>query len=147
MNNTTSPELLTALNHDLREHLALCETALAVSSAESRALNGGDAYEPFDFYQKRKQLVSGLDASFVKLQTWRQVWQRLSPEERTGLADARAMFQAIGDITVRVMQLDRENQQALLRRGLVPSKHLSLATTPRPSHYVASVYRRNSAGA
>jgi len=51
----------------------------------------------------------------------------------------------IQDLLMRVLLIDRENQQALLRRGLVPPKHLSLAAGPQPSHYVASVYRRNAA--
>lgn len=147
MNTTSStPEFLTALIRDLREHLGFCESALAIATAENQALNGAGEYEPFEFFQKRKHLVADLEASLVKLQTWRKVWQQLPPAEREKFSEVKAIFQAIGNLTVRVMQLDRENQQALLRRGLVPAKHLSLATTPQPSHYVASVYRRNVAG-
>jgi hypothetical protein len=115
--------------------------------AENHALNSPGEYQPFDYFQKRKNLLAGLDASLAKLKTWRQAWQQVSPADRAGCAEVRPMFQAIGDLIMRVMQLDRENQQALLRRGLVPPKHLSLAAGPQPSHYVASVYRRNAAGA
>jgi hypothetical protein len=40
--------------------------------------------------------------------------------------------------------LDRENQQALLRRGLVPARHVTACAAP-PSNYVASLYRRHAA--
>jgi len=39
--------------------------------------------------------------------------------------------------------LDRENQQAMLRRGLVPTRHLPAAAVQQPN-YVASLYQRNS---
>jgi hypothetical protein len=146
MNNEASgPQFVTALNRDLREHLGYCETALALVTEENRALTGGGEYQPFDFHQKRKGLLSGLDASLLRLRTWRQAWQQVDPADRARCTEVKPMFQAIQDLLMRVLLLDRENQQALLRRGLVPPKHLSLAAGPQPSHYVASVYRRNAA--
>jgi hypothetical protein len=142
----SSPEFLTAVIGDLRVHLGLCETALAIATAENRALCGAGEYEPFEFFQKRKHLVTDLESSLAKLRTWRKVWQQFSSAERDQFPEVKAMFQTIGNLTMRVMQLDRENQQHLLRRGLVPPKHLSLAAGAQPSHYVASVYRRNAAG-
>jgi hypothetical protein len=38
--------------------------------------------------------------------------------------------------------LDRENEQLLLRRGLIPPKHLPPVQRQRP-HYVASLYQRH----
>jgi len=139
----SSPEFLVALARDLREHLGFCETALSLATEENRALAGAGDYQPFDFYQKRKTLLSGLDASLLRLRTWRQAWQQVDPADRERCAEVKPMFQAIQDLLMRVLLLDRENQQALLRRGLVPPKHLSLAAAPQPPHYVASVYGRN----
>jgi hypothetical protein len=39
--------------------------------------------------------------------------------------------------------LDRENQQAMLRRGLVPVRHLPPAAAQRP-HFVAGLYQRHA---
>jgi len=39
--------------------------------------------------------------------------------------------------------LDRENQQALLRRGLVPARHINACSAP-PSNFVATLYRRHN---
>jgi hypothetical protein len=38
--------------------------------------------------------------------------------------------------------LDRENEQLLLRRGLIPPKHLPPVQRQRP-HYVAGLYQRH----
>ncbi len=159
MNQSTSaPEFLPALARDLREHLGCCETALALATEENRALNAAGDFQPFEFHQKRTRLLALLDSSLVRLRTWRQAWQQIECGRRSaesGMAALRTphselrtlqpLFQAIQDLLMRVLMLDRENQQALLRRGLVPPKHLSLAAGPQPSHYVANLYRRNIA--
>jgi hypothetical protein len=144
-NDSTAPEFLTALARDLRMHLGFCETALALATEENRALTGTGDYQPFEFHQKRKALLSGIDSSLLRLRTWRQAWQQVDPADRARCGEVKPVFQKIQDLLMRVLLLDRENQQALLRRGLVPPKHLSLAAGPQPSHYVASVYRRNAA--
>ena len=53
------------------------------------------------------------------------------------------MFQTIQSLLMKVLLLDRENQQALLRRGLVPAKHLPPVAAQQP-HYVAGLYQRHS---
>ncbi|MFO1486978.1 MAG: hypothetical protein U1F65_00730 [Verrucomicrobiota bacterium] len=140
-----APEFLSALVRDLREHLGCCENALGLAAAENRALNGGGEFEAAGFQEQRRQLLSGLDASLLRLRTWRQAWQQFSAADRERCAEARPLFQKIQDLLMRVLVLDRENQQALLRRGLVPPQHLSLAAGPQPPHYVANLYRRNVA--
>ena len=146
MNTETSPpEFLPALARDLREHLGCCETALALATEENRALNSAGDFQPFEFHQKRTRLLAGLDSSLLRLRTWRQAWQQFAPADRARCAEVKPIFQAIQDLLMRVLMLDRENQQALLRRGLVPPKHLSLAAGTQPSHYVSTLYRRNAA--
>ena len=144
-NNPTIPEFLSALVHDLREHLGCCETALALATEENRALNGGGDFQLLEFQEQRKRLLSGLDSSLLRLRTWRQAWQQFAPADRERCADVKPLFQKIQDLLMRVLMLDRENQQALLRRGLVPPQHLTLAAGPQPPHYVANLYRRNIA--
>jgi hypothetical protein len=43
---------------------------------------------------------------------------------------------------MRMIILDRENEQLLLRRGLIPPKHLPPVQRQRP-HYVAGLYQRH----
>jgi hypothetical protein len=143
MTHPSVPEFAPALVSDLLEYLGHCEQALAIAGQESRALTGSGDYQPFAFHQRRKDLLSGLESSLTKLRGWRQTWQQTGVAERASCSEVKPLFQAIQDMLMKVLLLDRENQQALLRRGLVPSKHLTLATGHQQPHYVANLYRRN----
>jgi hypothetical protein len=142
---TAPPEFLAALVGDLKVHLIFCENALALAAEENRTLHLPESFEPRLFQPQRQRLLLGLDLSLTRLRTWRQVWQEISPEEQERCSLVKPLFQSITDLLMRVLVLERENQQALLRRGLVPPRHLSLAAGPQPPHYVANLYRRHAA--
>ncbi|MCC6233741.1 MAG: hypothetical protein IT580_13910 [Verrucomicrobiales bacterium] len=42
---------------------------------------------------------------------------------------------------MKILLLDRENEQALLRHGLVPARELPSVNRQRP-HFVSDLYRR-----
>jgi hypothetical protein len=46
-------------------------------------------------------------------------------------------------LLMKVLLLDRDNQQALLRHGLVPARQLPSSAVQQP-HCVADAYRRHS---
>ena len=143
--DSTAPEFLSALARDLREHLGFCETALALATEENRALTGAGDYQPFEFHQKRTALLAGIDASLLRLRTWRQAWQQVDAAARARCGDVKPLFQKIQDLLMRVLLLDRENQQALLRHGLLPARQLPSAAVQQP-HCVAERYRRHARG-
>ena len=128
---------------DLRTHLALCEDVLAIIARESRALRESDDYPAFDFYQQRKDLLPRLEQSLIALRLGRVAWQQLSPDARAEYQDVTALLRSNQDLVMKIIVLDRENEQALLRRGLVPPRHLPPAQRQRP-HYVAELYRRHT---
>lgn len=137
------PTFVSELAGQLRGYLGLCEDMLAFTTSESQALAGSAEYQPFEFFQGRKTLLSRLDQSLNLLRTWRLAWQRLDPTERAQYPEVKTLLQAVQDAVVRILVLDRENQQALLRRGLVPARHVP-AFASRPPHLAAQVYRRHS---
>jgi hypothetical protein len=116
---------------------------LDLTSRESQTLAGAGEYQPFEFFQGRKALLSRLDQSLNLLRTWRLAWQRLDPTERAHYPEVKTLLQSVQDAVVRILVLDRDNQQALLRRGLVPAQHVP-AFASRPPHYAAQIYRRHS---
>lgn len=138
------PAFLADLDRDLRELLVLCEEAFALMGRENRALSAAEAYQPFEFYQGRKNLLPRLDSAIPLLRQWRQAWQRLTAEEREQCSAIRTLLQAAQDAVVKTLMLERENQQALLRRGLCPANHLPPAASQRPG-YVAQLYQRHAA--
>lgn len=111
---------------------------------ENRALSNSADYQPSEFCEKRKSLLPRLEAIASKLREWRMVWRRISKSERERCKEVQPLFQSIQSLLMKVLLLDRENQQTMLRRGLVPAKHLS-AVTNRPPHYIAGLYQRNAA--
>jgi hypothetical protein len=65
----------------------------------------------------------------------------LSPEHRAEHPEINALLRQTQDLTMKIIMLDRENEQSLLRRGLVPPRDIPSANRQRP-HFVADLYRR-----
>jgi hypothetical protein len=128
---------------DLRAHLALCEEVMALAVTENQSLIGRSGYSPFEFYHKRKNLLPRLEESLMALRKWRNRWQQASSAERAACSEVNALFQSVQILLMKVLLLDRENQQALLRHGLLPAQHLP-SRAAQQSHCVADAYRRHS---
>jgi hypothetical protein len=133
----------TALAQDLRAHLALCEEVMSLTAHENQALGRESGYGSFEFYQQRKNLLPRLEESLMALRKWRNRWQQASPAERAGCSEVKALFQSVQTLLMKVLLLDRENQQALLRHGLLPAQHFPSRAVQQP-HCVADIYRRHS---
>lgn len=138
------PAFLAELERDLRAFLILCEEVLSLAGLENRALNAAAEYPSFDFYQGRKGLLPRLDSSIPLLRKWRLAWQHLGADERERCPEVKNLLQAGQDAVVKILMLERENQQALLRRGLCPAQHLPRAASQQPG-FVAQLYRRHTA--
>jgi hypothetical protein len=143
MTSIPLPANLQNLAAHLRSQLALSEEALALTGRENQALAAPGDYQPFEFYQGRKALLSRLDEALNSLRSWRLAWQQLDAAERGRAPEVKQLLQAVQDVLVKILVLDRENQQALLRRGLVPARQMP-AFAAQPPHYAARVYRRHS---
>jgi hypothetical protein len=129
--------------NDLRLHLALCQEAMQLATSENQALSASTGYAPFEFHQKRKNLLPRLEESLMSLRKWRNRWQQAGPVERAGCAEVQALFLSVQSLIMKVLLLDRENQQALLRHGLVPARQLPAMASQQP-HCVTDAYRRHS---
>ena len=143
MNNSAPAGFIPDLLRDLRLFAAVGEEALALAAREHQALAGAADYEPFEFCRLRKDLLVRLESLIMDIRHWRQLWQQISPLERGRCPDVNDVIQMLQDLLVKILQLDRENQQALLRRGLVPARHVASCAAP-PSNYVANLYRRHN---
>ncbi len=128
---------------DLRAHVALCEELLKLVQRESQALSSPEDFPRFDFYQHRKALLPRLEQSAAQLKKIRLIWQNLPSEERKLSPEVPKLLRTGQDLTMKILMIDRENEQMLLRRGLLPAKSLPPAQRQRP-HYVAELYRRGS---
>jgi flagellar biosynthesis/type III secretory pathway chaperone len=136
----TPAELLEILN----EHLALCQELLLVVEREGQALRRSEPPSLFQFYQQKKNLLPRLKQSLDDLRKHRATWQKLSLVERASQPEVGPLLRKNQDLTMKVIVLDRENEQALLRRGLVPPRELPSVNRQRP-HFVTDLYRRGGA--
>ena len=143
MNNPLTTQFINGLALELRNYLGLCEEILKLTMRENQALSGHADYQPREFHQKRTNLLPNIELLLAKLRNRRLVWQQVPLSERERCEEIKPLFQSIQNQLMKVLLLDRENQQIMLRRGLVPTSHLP-AASPKPN-YVASIYQRNSA--
>ena len=143
MTHFLTPEFISGLQLELRSYLALCEEILNLTRSENQALLSPADYQPVQFNERRTALLPQIDSLLAKLRSRRLVWQQVPAAEREGCDEVNSLFQNIQNLLMKVLLLDRENQQAMLKRGLVPALHLPPAAVQRPN-YVASLYQRNS---
>ena len=132
---------LNSMVADLRGHLALCQEILALVETERHALHQSDAGPAFASYQAKKNLLPRLNQSLNQIRQHRASWQKLSPTERAQFPEVPDLLRQNQDLIMKIIVLDRENEQALLRQGLVPPRQLPSAQRQRP-HFVADLYRR-----
>ena len=126
----------------LRQHLDLCQEVLVVIEQEGQALRQ-EPVPPLAALQKtKKDLLPRLNESLDAIRRQRVQWQAASPAERARHTDAPALLQRTQDLVMKIIVLDRGNEQALLRRGMIPVRELPAANRQRP-HYVAGLYQRS----
>lgn len=89
-----------------REHLALTDPAPKPGSA-------------FQFFQQRLRLIPRLEQALSTLRAHRTAWSRLTPQQRQTAPEIAALLRANQELLLRILTLDRENQQLRLRHGLL----------------------------
>ncbi|MBI4326258.1 MAG: hypothetical protein HY674_13485 [Chloroflexi bacterium] len=129
---------------DLQGHLEVCRGILAVTERENQALRNPAPPPWEEICAAKKNLLPRLNQALDQLRKHRVNWQKLSATERSRHAEIGALLRQNQDVIMKIIVLDRENEQALLRRGLVPLNDLPPVNRQRP-HYVADLYRRQSA--
>jgi len=132
------------LASELRAYLDLCREFLAVFTEENQSLRRPEPWSPDIYSGQRKRLLPRLESGLMKLRSFRQWWERIPAGQREASTEISELFRDIQNLLPRLLMLDRENQQELLRRGLVPAAQLPPAASQRPN-FVASLYRRHAA--
>ncbi len=143
MSQTTSPESNVTLIQELRAFVGVCEELLQLAVQEHQALSGQAEFQPDSFHGTRKGLLTRLSQVLLSIKNWRKAWQKDNPGTRGHNPEARALLEVLQQMIVKILQLDRENQQALLRRGLVPAREV-LTYAPKPPSFVSKLYSRHT---
>jgi len=127
----------------LREHLVICQELMAMVMRENKAFKDASAPSPQALYQSKKLLLPRLQQSSECIRTCRMAWQKKTPAERKQDPEIAQLLNQNQNLILKIIMLDRENEQTLLRRGFGPVKEREPAIRQQP-HFVAGLYRRNS---
>lgn len=141
--NTAESEFRFSLRQELQAFAALCGDILDLARQENQALARQTDYLPQNFDQKRRNLLQPLETALGKLRHYRKLWSQFKDQARSGSAELQLLLTDIQNLLTRILLLDRENQQSLLRQGLVPIQHLPPAAAQQP-HFVAKMYQKNN---
>ena len=131
---------LTQLSEDLSTHAALCEELLFMTQTESQELASARA-ESFQFTQRRKTLLPRLDDCVGRLREHRSRWLHFDAAVRQQNEQINSALCRNQQLIMKVVALDRDNEQARLRRGLLPVSQVPSLNRERP-HFVVELYRR-----
>ena len=127
---------------DLRSHLSLNTNLLEHLAQESQCLRQLDSTQFTSAAEARREVLPRLEDALQRIRSHRSYWLSLSQELRATKHEIRNLLRQNQDLIMRMIILDRENEQLLLRRGLIPPKHLPPAQRQRP-HYVAGLYQKH----
>lgn len=129
---------------DLRGLQTVCRELLSLAERESQLLRGDATSAMGETGSNRRALVPRLNDALLKAREHRVKWQALSAAERAAQPEIGFLVRQVQDLIMRVILLDRDNEQALLRRGMIPPREIPAAQRQRP-HFVADLYRRQQA--
>ena len=107
---------------------------------ENQALRGPD-YDT-RFSERRQKILPELHRVLQQLRSDRQQWLALEVGHRRRHPAIAGLLQDSMDLIMKIIVLDRENEQILLRRGMLPANKLPAAQSQQP-HYVAQLYQRH----
>ena len=130
------------LQEDLQNHLALCRKTLELVEREHRAFRVERTPRRDEFDQVRQELLPSLTQYVEKLRAQRIARQQSASAHIS--APCQALLRQGQDVMMKIILLDRENEQAMLRGGLIPTSLLPSANRQRP-HFVSDCYRRSAA--
>jgi hypothetical protein len=131
------------LTDALREHLGVCNALLELARKEAQALKNPAPFPALAIQVERKALLCRLECALTLLAQKRSLWNCSRKERGPGDSRFTRLLRTALDTIMRVLVLDRENEQQLLRRGLLPARCLPPAEQSRP-HYVARLYQRHA---
>lgn len=112
---------------------------------ENTAFKDPNATSPLPLYQTKQKILPVLQQSAEQVHRCRLAWQAKPPEMRKKDTEVAQLLDQNQKLILKIIMLDRENEQILLRRGFGPPKEREPAVRQQP-HFVAGLYRRNTSG-
>jgi|TARA_B100000959_G_scaffold231834_1_gene248468 flagellar biosynthesis/type III secretory pathway chaperone len=135
-----SLDALTALASELLAHVTLCEEIFTVVQQEHQKLRTSSVDDLAPLQAGRQGILDRLNTAQEGIRTHKAAWTRLQPSERQQRPDIANLLKQSTDLIMKIVSLDRENEQLMLRNKLVPPSHLPPAQRQNPN-LVAKMYK------
>jgi hypothetical protein len=135
---------LQSLVGELQAHLGLCGEIHSLVCAENQQLKSATPADLQAGDHSRSHFLNRLTGAQRQIADHKAAWLRLPAGERARHPEVAALIRQNLDAIMKIVLLDRENEQLLLRHRLVPPSKLPPAQRQNP-HYVARLYRNTSA--
>ena len=142
MSRLQTHEPLESLVDELRQYFSVCEEINQVVRRENQCLKSPNPNSVNQFQQSRKELLERLSGAQMRLSVFKSSWLRIPSATRAKRPDIGNLIRRTMDLIMKTIVLDRENEQLLLRQGMVPPKHLPSVNRQNP-HFVAKLYKEN----
>ena len=131
------------LVEELRHYYELCRRVLEVVEKEHQLLRIPETPDLKPLAALKKGLLPRLSESINRMRQQRQIWQQMDSGQRASYPEVPNLLRQNQDLIMKIIVLDRENEQILLRRGMLPANRLPAAQRQQ-SHYVTDLYRRGA---
>ena len=135
-----SPDALSALASELQAHITLCGEIFAVVQQEHQKLKTSAVDDLAALQAGRQGMLERLNAAQEGIQAHKEAWTRLQPAERQQRPNIANLLKQSTDLIMKIVSLDRENEQLMLRNKLVPPSHLPPVQRQNPN-LVAKMYK------
>ena len=127
-----------------RELRALLHTGQQIPGhvqREHQQLKSGAVTDLPSLITPRRGVLEQLTEAQDRVFAHKADWLRLAPSERQRHPEIPALIRQNLDLIMKIVLLDRENEQQMLRHKMVPAEHLPPPERQKP-HYVAQLYNR-----
>ena len=137
---TSSHEELVALAHALQAHIDLCGEVLATVQQEHQSLKTNQVEDLTQLQNSRQEMLERLTTAQAGISAHKDAWGALNKAQKQTMPEIGQRLKQCTDLIMKIVSLDRENEQLMLRNKLVPPGHLPPAERQNPN-LVAKIYK------
>ncbi len=136
----SSHEELVALAYALQAHIELCGEILAIVQQEHQRLKNNQVDDVTQLQEARQGMIERLTTAQAEIGRHKAAWMALTDVQKQSMPEIGQRLQHCTDLIMKIVSLDRENEQLMLRNKLVPPSHLPPAQRQNPN-LVAKLYK------
>mgnify|MGYP002030254697 FL=1 len=129
-----------ALAYALQSHIELCGEILAVVQQEHQQLKTNQIEDVTQLQEARQGMLEQLTTAQAEIVRHKDSWMALTESQKKTMPEIGQRLQQCTDLIMKIVSLDRENEQLMLRNKLVPPSHLPPAERQNPN-LVAKLYK------